>query len=334
MFLSLHLAMVVKSLVSWFLSAFWRQKQIKVNRNLVVLITGCDSGLGHFAARRCHEEGFTVIATVLDKNSNGSKKLLQEIGDSEYFHSIPMNLKSDESIKSVYDFASKFMENNDVRFHALINNAGVMCFGEFEWLTSDIMNEELRVNLIGPMTLVKHFLPMIRQHKTRIINVTSHCSLKSLPGLSVYSASKAGFRFWTEALEKELYKFGVRVVNFIPGSFITSSNIVNRSLMLSKTMKNGLSKEQIDTYGYYFEEYYTYLGHVANYVTEFPTEFHPEIISKLMNAITDENPRCLYKAEPWRYTFYYNLFRIIPQGPLERWLVEKFMLMPKMKINK
>lgn len=310
--------------------AFKQQQKIVPHNNLVVLITGCDSGLGHFSARKCFETGFTVVATVLNKDSNGTKMLLEQIGEHEKrFHVVEMNLKDDRSIKNVFDFVSAMHKNEEKRLHAVINNAGVMCFGEFEWLSPDIIQEELRVNLLGPMTLVQHFLPMIREHKSRIINVTSHCSLKALPGLSVYSASKAGLRFWTEALEKELHKFGVNVINFIPGSFIMSSNIVARTMLLSKNMKNSMSVSQLNTYEEYFDQYYGYLSHVADYANV-GVPFDSKIVSKLMDAILDESPKSVYKEEPWRYTFYYNLFKIIPQGPLERWLIEKFMLMPKM----
>lgn len=318
-------------ILSWFNLRLPRTcKKVAVQKNDVVLITGCDSGLGHFAARKCFDTGFTVVATVLNKDSVGTQKLLKEIGDHDNrFHVVEMDLKADDSINSLFDFVSSVITKDDLNFHALINNAGVMCFGEFEWLNPGIIEEEIRINLVGPMMLVNLFLPVLRQHKSRIINVTSHCSLKALPGLSVYSASKAGFRFWTEALEKELHKFGVNVVNFIPGSFIMSSNIVARTMVLSKSMKNGLSDNQLNTYETYFDQYYGYLNHVAEHAKT-PAAFDPQIISKLMDAILDESPKYVYKVEPWRYKFYYNLFKIIPQGPIERWFIDKFMMMPKM----
>lgn len=59
-----------------------------------------------------------------------------------------------------------------------MNNAGVMCFGEFEWQTSAMMEHQINVNLFGPMNFTRSFLPLARKHKTRIINVTSHCALE------------------------------------------------------------------------------------------------------------------------------------------------------------
>lgn len=328
----LFLLIFVLSFLVFLFKKFKHSKKLIVTENHVVFITGCDSGLGHFAALSCYDLGFTVIATVLNENSDGSKRLKEYINENNSrFHLIEMDLMNDTSIKDAVDYVSELIHQSKgfKKLHAIINNAGVMVFGEFEWLTNDIIQEQVRVNFIGPMLLTKHLLPIIRTQKSRIINITSHCSLKSLPGLSVYSGTKAAFRFWTEALEKELYKFGVKVINFIPGSFVMSSNITSRTIELSKRMKKVMSEEQINIYEEYFDRYYGYLSHISSYKSPSTVEFDSNIITKLMDALLDEFPRCVYKEEPWRYKFYYNLFKFIPQGVLEHWLVEKFMMMPK-----
>lgn len=67
-----------------------------------------------------------------------------------------------------------------------VNNCGVMVFGESEWLTDNLIDYQIDVNLSGTIKLTKRFLPLIRLSKARVINVTSHCALRALPGLSVY----------------------------------------------------------------------------------------------------------------------------------------------------
>lgn len=95
-----------------------------------------------------------------------------------------------------------------------------MAFGEFEWQTEEMFSKQLNVNLLGPMKFTHYFLPLLRKHNGRIINICSHCSLQPLPGLAAYSASKAALLFWTEALRMELQKYGIKVIAFIPGALL------------------------------------------------------------------------------------------------------------------
>lgn len=79
-----------------------------------------------------------------------------------------------------------------------------MCFGETEWQTNEIIESQIGVNLSGNIRVVKGLLPLIRQHKSRIINTTSHCGLRALPGLPIYSASKAGFIAFNDTLRLDM----------------------------------------------------------------------------------------------------------------------------------
>lgn len=73
-----------------------------------------------------------------------------------------------------------------------------MNFGETEWQTPEQIETQVNVNLLGTMRMTKAFLSTIRQHKSRIINVTSHCGLRTLPNLPIYCATKAGLIAFTE----------------------------------------------------------------------------------------------------------------------------------------
>lgn len=92
-----------------------------------------------------------------------------------------------------------------------------MVFGEFEWQTKSQIADQINVNLVGTINVTQKFLPLVRSHKSRIVIVCSHCSLESLPGFSIYGATKAGLLAFATSLRVELKKFDVSVVSFIPG---------------------------------------------------------------------------------------------------------------------
>lgn len=50
-------------------------------------------------------------------------------------------------------------------FKTLVNNAGVMVFGEFSWQTDNQIQNQIGVNLVGVMNVTRTFLPHIRRNK-------------------------------------------------------------------------------------------------------------------------------------------------------------------------
>lgn len=81
------------------LRVFQRTEAIKISRNHVVSITGCDSGLGYSLAKYAFDLGFTVIATFLDTASVGARNLEAYCGN--YLIPIHLDLTNDQSIKDV-----------------------------------------------------------------------------------------------------------------------------------------------------------------------------------------------------------------------------------------
>lgn len=48
--------------------------------------------------------------------------------------------------------------------YAVVNVAGVMVFGEFEWLTEKLISHQINVNVLGTMKFTNAVCPVIRQH--------------------------------------------------------------------------------------------------------------------------------------------------------------------------
>ncbi|XP_053696414.1 D-beta-hydroxybutyrate dehydrogenase, mitochondrial [Sabethes cyaneus] len=305
------------------------EKQIS-REKLIVIVTGCDSGLGYNIARLCHRLGFVVFACCLNKESEGAKLLQKSAeNDSNRLHVEQLNITLEESVLMVNKSVKTFLENNpSFELFALVNNAGVMCFGEFEWQLNEHIAQQINVNLLGTMRVTKSFLPLLRKYRGKLINVTSHCALQALPGISTYAATKAALRFWTDSLRMEMSCYGVRVIDFIPGSLVMQTNLCGRQNQYAAQMRAGFNAEQLEFYGSYFDEYNAYLRVVgdAKPVQNLPDDH--EVLRKFSDAITNERPKRLYKCEPWRYRVYHWLFCITPT-PVRDWLVRRFIAMPE-----
>src|SRR6218665_1634467 len=94
-----------------------------------ILITGCDSGIGYEIARHFALKGSNIIASVLSFHSEGSEKLHAQFGTK--VRCVELDLRSKKSIE---DFSDK-VENilGEKPLHALVNNAGVCIFGDFDF---------------------------------------------------------------------------------------------------------------------------------------------------------------------------------------------------------
>ncbi|XP_021694992.1 D-beta-hydroxybutyrate dehydrogenase, mitochondrial [Aedes aegypti] len=296
----------------------------------VVIVTGCDSGLGFNIAQMCHRMGFVVFAGCLKSDSDGAR-MLQEL-DGKCGRMIlleELDITLEERIMCARKKVKDFLKSKpECELFALINNAGVMCFGEFEWQLERHLEQQINVNLLGTMKMTKAFLPLLRQQRGRVINVTSHCSLQALPGLSVYSATKAALRYWTEGLRIEMSSYGVPVVNFIPGSLVMQSNICANQQQYAEQMKAGFSEEQAQFYGSYFDEYNAYLRVISGSKPVQSLAGNHPVLRCFEDALLDAKPKPLYKCEPWRYRMYHFLFRISPTA-ISDWLVRRFVAMPE-----
>lgn len=108
-----------------------------------------------------------------------------------------------------------------------------------------------------------------------------------------------------------------------------SSSIACRTKWWSQEMKKQLTQEQLDVYEEYFDRFYAYLSVFPEQNPPTMVKFDRKLIETMMDAVTDLYPKLTYKIEPFKYKVYYFLFKILPPGRLERYLLEKFIAMPK-----
>lgn len=151
--------------------------------------------------------------------------------------------------------------------------------------------------------------------------------MASLPGLSVYGATKAALRAWSDGLRVEMSKYGVKVITFVPGSFVYQSNIMARHTTNVTEMRDGFTAEQVEFYSDYFDRYNSYLSGLSG---ERPLSKidDPGLYETFERALMELNPRAHYINENVKYTVYHILFRFFPPF-LRDYFVVKFMQMPE-----
>ncbi|XP_022123600.2 D-beta-hydroxybutyrate dehydrogenase, mitochondrial [Pieris rapae] len=295
----------------------------------VVAITGCDSGLGWALAARLAREGLVTVAGMFKGTNTEASKALSAL----CAHPHMLDVTKPESIANFYDYIKCLLEKNpEYKLYALINNAGVMTIADYEVQPPQIFENTINVNLMGPMRMVSTFLPELRKNaseglKPRIINVASHCGLQPLPGFAPYSGSKAGLLAWTRALRLEHYGTGLSVSAFIPGGFVSISNLMANQKSQEEIILNHLNNEQKPIYETKIKTLNHYLcPNVQS--PSFDAMKDENLIETFVKAALSENPKLQYKVESWRYKFYYTLFKLPFPEIIHLWLIKKFLRFP------
>ncbi|XP_067672980.1 D-beta-hydroxybutyrate dehydrogenase, mitochondrial-like [Haliotis asinina] len=215
-----------------------------------VLITGCDTGFGNSLARLLDTKGLNVIATCLTEESDGAKQL--KTTGSGRMCVLQLDVTSDESVSSCLQIVKTLCHKEGL--WALVNNAGILYTGDVEVQTMAVYRRVAEVNLFGMVRMCKAFLPLVRQRKGRIINVTSVRGLQAGPGHSAYVMSKFAGEGFTDCLRLEMRRFGVKVILVEPGSFGRSTGIfsvenVQRQKMAYQQLIDSVDDELRATYG-------------------------------------------------------------------------------------
>nr|CAD7442658.1 unnamed protein product [Timema bartmani] len=305
---------------------YWCRALEVASAHHMVVVTGCDSGLGFSVALHLHSMGLTVVAACLDAHGPGATKL-KALAGLDRMHVLRLDIRDGASIEeAVHEVHILLQKHRELQLKALVNNAGVMVFGEFEWLTERLINQQVEVNLLGTMRVTKAFCSLIRHHKGRIVTVTSHCASQALPGLSVYGATKAALKAWSDALRVEQAKYGVKVITLVPGSFVMQSNILAHHDQHTREMHDSMTPADKLFFGDYFQRFNSYLSSLSE-VRE-PTLINDStLLKKFEHAIFAHRPYAHYQHAPYRYVFYHFLLNTMPVWIRDK-LVVRFVAMP------
>ncbi len=179
----------------------------------VWFITGASGGMGIAFTRAALAAGDAVVAT-----GRRPDDIARHIEPTDRLLTARLDVTDIEAARSAVDAAVERFGRIDV----LINNAGASFKGYFEEMSPDQVEQQLAVNLLGPMNVTRAVLPVMRRQRSgHLIAISSGAGLIGFEYSSVYAASKAGLEGWMSALDQEVAPFGIRTTIVNPGWFRT-----------------------------------------------------------------------------------------------------------------
>lgn len=180
-----------------------------------VLVTGASSGIGLATARLLAQSGYRVFAGV---RSESGRAAIESCNLSPLTPVWLDVTRAEHATQVVADLEAAAPGG----LAALVNNAGIGLPSVVEFMTIDELRTLIEVNTIAPLRMMQLCLPLLRQGRGRIVNISSMNGTVSLPMVGGYSASKFALEALTAAMRIELRPWKIPITLIRPGQVRTA----------------------------------------------------------------------------------------------------------------
>jgi 3-oxoacyl-[acyl-carrier protein] reductase len=209
----------------------------------VALVTGSATGAGRACAVRFAKLGYAVAV-----NYSKSEADAQETADLVKACGVPViickaTVGDDSQVKAMVGRVRQELGGLDV----LVNNAGMTHFIDhtnLDAVTDAVWDEIFQVNLKGAFYCTRAAMPLLKERKGSVVNISSVAGLTGLGSSIPYAASKAAMNCMTQSLARA---FGpdVRVNAVAPGPILTRW-LAGREAQVEKYLEQAPLKRAAD----------------------------------------------------------------------------------------
>ncbi len=195
----------------------------------VAVVTGGTSGIGFAIAAEFIREGAKVIITGRDQKKVNDA--VSRIGENCI--GIETDVSNIQAMKSLLEK----VKLDHGRLDIIVANAAVGEHAPIASITEKQFDIMVHTNFKGVLFMVQSALPLMTSGGS-IILIGSTASVAPPPGMSIYSAIKAGLRMMMRAVMQEIKGSGIRINLLSPGAVDTAS--------LRDALRKATSPEKVD----------------------------------------------------------------------------------------
>ena len=194
-----------------------------------IVVTGASSGIGRSVAKefaRTSPENLKLILTArrIDTLKQIAQDINKEVGVGVKVLPIQLDVSKPDQVSS---FVSK-LPDEFKEIDVLVNNAGLVKGTD---KAPDIKPEDIQImfdtNVTGLINMTQAIMPIMKKRdgggRGDIINIGSIAGREGYPGGSIYCATKAAVRTFTDSMRRELIATRIRVIEVDPGQVETVS---------------------------------------------------------------------------------------------------------------
>lgn len=295
-------------------------QRMLTTQDKTVLITGCDSGLGHALAKYLDELGVLVYAGVLDKKGQGAEELRRVC--SPRLSLIQLDVTNPGQIKTAYNEVRCRVQ--DAGLWGIVHNAGVLGYvADGELLPISVYKQCMDVNFIGVVQVTKMFMPLLRKAKGRLVTISSMAGHTPISGFAAYAASKAALSMFSAVMRQDLFKWDVKVSCIHPSGFKT--NIFGSQEHWSSQDQSILANIMPDVKEDYGEEYLASLKDLHHTMSTVTSPDLSPVLEDVCHALLARNPYFSYTPGQCAYLIP-CLFRYFPLWVYDNFAKQTFQI--------
>lgn len=205
-------------------------------QNKVIVVTGGGNGIGRELVLNLLSRGARVAAVDIDEAGlQETARLAEQKKDRLSTHVV--NITDRDAVAAL----PEQVISRHGAVDGVINNAGIIQpFVRVNDLDYAAIERVMNVNFYGTLFMTKAFLPhLLKRPEAHITNLSSMGGFLPVPGQSLYGASKAAVKLFTEALHSELMSTNVGVTVVFPGA-------IGTNIAANSGVANTLRVENVD----------------------------------------------------------------------------------------
>jgi len=197
-----------------------------------VVVTGASSGIGRSTAMefaRTAPKNLKLILTArrLDTLKEIAAEITKQVGDGVKVLPVKLDVSNPEEVRGFVAGLPEEFKEIDV----LVNNAGlVKGVAQAPAIAEEDINVMFATNVTGLINMTQAVLPIFKKRpdggKGDIVNIGSIAGREPYQGGSIYCATKAAVRSFTDALRRELIATRIRIMEIDPGQVETEFSVV------------------------------------------------------------------------------------------------------------
>jgi 3-oxoacyl-[acyl-carrier protein] reductase len=207
-------------------------------RDTGCVVTGASLGIGRAVAIRLADEGARVL--LVARSQDGLAESARRCGDRAA--TLAIDITRVDAAERIDKAARDHLGDVEV----LVNNAGMSSLSPLDTITIEEMQAHLDVSVLGPMRLMRQFVPAMAQRGAgAVVNVASIAGRRPSSTNLAYSVAKAAQLNLTRAFADHYAGRGVRINAVNPGPVASPLWVAPGGLADQHAARRGISREQV-----------------------------------------------------------------------------------------